>query len=89
MSHMTKSKIIALLLIVAIMATILVACSSDNQAIDEPSESQSTQEVEATPTPTPSEEPTPSQDTTPMPNEDEPSEAMPSQAKSQPLHKSL
>lgn len=71
---MTKSKIIAPLLAAAIMAAMLAACSSDNQAIDEPSESQSTQEAEAAPTPAPSGEPTPSQDTSPMPNEDGPSE---------------
>lgn len=83
-------KRILALSMVGIMAFSLAACSNnqdmsepndieDTPTINEPSESQPTQEVETTPTPTPSEEPTPGQDTTPMPNEDEPSEAMPSQ----------
>ena len=75
---------------VGAMAFSLAACSNnqamnepndieDTPTINEPSESQPTQGVETTPTPTPSEELTPGQDSTPMPNEDEPSEAMPSQ----------
>lgn len=63
---------------VGAMAFTLVACATTSSQ-DEPSESQPTQEVETTPTPTPSEAPTPSPDTTPIPNEDEPSEPMPSQ----------
>lgn len=70
-------RILALSMVV-VMAFALVACATTSSQ-DEPSESQSTQEVETTSAPTPSEAPTPSPNTTPIPNEDEPSEPIPSQ----------